>query len=205
VLKIYGPARSRAFRVIWLCKETGIPYEHVPLTINVDDAQCKEPWYLALNPNGRVPTIDDDGLVMWESAAINLYLAEKYRSPLWPADTAGKARMLQWAFFVANDVEQPLVTVLRHRVMLPVEQRDAALADANDRLLRPKLGILDGALKAEPYFGGRAWTMADFMVASVCYTLVPTRYDLDGLPAFRAWLHASIERPMAKEARALRE
>jgi len=62
--KIYGPARSRAFRVIWLCRETGIPFERIPLTINGDNPQCKEPWYLALNPNGRVPTIDDDGLVM---------------------------------------------------------------------------------------------------------------------------------------------
>ena len=205
MLKIYGPARSRAFRVIWLCKETGIPYEHIPITIHVDGAQCKEPWYLALNPNGRVPTIDDDGFVMWESAAINLYLAEKYRSPLWPADSGGRARMLQWAFFVASDVEKSLIIVLRNRVMLPPEERDAALADEHDRLLRPKLAILDGALASQPYFGGPAWTMADFMVASVCYTLVPTKYDLAAFPHFRPWLLASIERPMAKEARKLRE
>ena len=205
MLKIYGPARSRAFRVIWLCKETGIPFEHVPLTINVDNAQCKEPWYLALNPNGRVPTIDDDGLVMWESAAINLYLAEKYRSPLWPADLAGRAHMLQWAFYIANDVEPSLITVLQNRVMLPPEKRNAALADEQDGILRPKLTTLDGALASQPYFGGQAWTMADFMVASVCYTFVPTKYDLTAFPRFKAWLLASIERPMAQEARTLRE
>ena len=76
MLKIYGPARSRAFRVIWLCKETGIPFEHIPLTINGDNPQCKEPWYLTLNPNGRVPTIDDDGLVMWESAVRSCRVSE---------------------------------------------------------------------------------------------------------------------------------
>jgi glutathione S-transferase len=77
MLKIYGAAHSRAFRVIWLAEESGLPYEHVPVSLGVESAECKEPWYLALNPNGRVPTIDDDGFIMWESAAINLYLAEK--------------------------------------------------------------------------------------------------------------------------------
>ena len=86
MLKLYGQYRSRAFRVAWLLKESGIPYEHVDVTINVAGATCKDPAYLALNPNARVPTIDDDGFVMWESAAINFYLAEKYGSPLWPAD-----------------------------------------------------------------------------------------------------------------------
>ena len=76
MLKIYGAPHSRAFRVIWLANEIGIPYEHIPVTFSVPNAQCKEPWYLALNPNGLVPAIDDDGFVMWETAAINLYLAE---------------------------------------------------------------------------------------------------------------------------------
>src|ERR1043166_7311789 len=61
MLKIFGQARSRTFRVLWLCEESSIPYEHIPVSIKSDDAQCKEPWYLALTPNGRVPTIDDDG------------------------------------------------------------------------------------------------------------------------------------------------
>ena len=86
MLKLYGQYRSRAFRVCWLLKESNIPYEHVNVTINVPDATAKQDWYRALNPNARVPTIDDDGFVMWESAAINFYLAEKYKSPLLPPD-----------------------------------------------------------------------------------------------------------------------
>ena len=75
MLKLYGQYRSRAFRVAWLCKESNIPYEHVNVTVNVDGATCKNADYVRLNPNARVPTIDDDGVVLWESAAINLYLA----------------------------------------------------------------------------------------------------------------------------------
>ena len=93
MLKIFGQARSRTFRVLWLCEESSIPYEHIPVSIKSDDAQCKEPWYLALNPNGRVPTIDDDGFVMWESWAINIYLAKKYGSPLYPPSPSGEGRL----------------------------------------------------------------------------------------------------------------
>lgn len=205
MLKIYGQYRSRAFRVIWLCKESSIPYEHVDVTINVAGASCKEPWYAQINPNQRVPSIDDDGVVMWESAAINLWLAEKYRSPLWPSDAQGKARMLQWAFYVANDVEQGMVTVMQHRVLFPPEKRNAALADENDAKLQPKLKILDDHLSRRRFFGGERWDMADFMVASVCYSFTVMKYDLSKYTIFQRWLKESIERPAAKAARLLRE
>ena len=205
MLKLYGQYRSRAFRVAWLCKESNIPYEHVNVTVNVDGATCKNPDYVRLNPNARVPTIDDDGVVLWESAAINLYLAEKYRSPLWPSDLAGKGRVLQWAFFIANDVEPNMISVMQHRVMFPPEKRNAALADEADARLQPKLKVLDEHLAKHRYFGGEQWNLADFMVASVCYSFFAMKYDLAKYPNFQKWLTASLERPKAKEARALRE
>ena len=205
MLKIYGQWASRAFRVAWLCKESNIPYEHVPVTIYAEDASAKAPWYLALNPNGRLPTIDDDGFVMWESAAINLYLAEKYKSALFPATPEGRGRMLQWAFFTANDVEPPMITMFQNRVLFPPEKRNAALGDAAEAQLLGKLAILEGHLSKHPHFGGDTWDMADFMVASVVYTLTAIKYDLSKFPKLSAWLMASIERPAAKEARKLRE
>lgn len=205
MLKLYGQYRSRAFRVAWLCKESNIPYEHVNVTIHSADASVKDPAYLKLNPNARVPTIDDDGFVMWESAGINLYLAEKYRSPLWPADAKGKGRMLQWAFFTANDVEPNMVTVMQHRFVFPPEKRIPALAEAADAKLQPSLKVLDDFLKTNRFFGGERWDMADFMVACVCYSFTVMKYDLSKYPQLQKWLQASIERPRAKEARALRE
>lgn len=206
MLKIYGQARSRAFRVIWLCKESNIAYEHVPVTINVENAQAKEPWYVALNPNARVPTIEDDGVIMWESAAINLYLAEKYKSPLFPATPTGKARMLQWAFYIANDVEAPMIQMFQNRVAFPPERRNAAAADEGEQKLLPKLRIIEDALARQSgHLGDGRWEMADFMAASVLYTLFAMKYDLARYPRLAAWLTASVERPMAKEARKLRE
>jgi len=205
MLKLYGQYRSRAFRVAWLLKESSIPYEHVNVTINVEGATCKEPSYVALNPNARVPTIDDDGFVMWESAAINLYLAEKYRSPLWPKDMQGKGRACQWAFFIANDVEPHMITVMQHRLMFAPEKRNPALADAADEKLQPRLMVLDDFLRKNAFFDVDRWGLADFMVASVCYSFFAMKYDLSRYPSFQKWLMASIERPKAKEARALRE
>jgi glutathione S-transferase len=205
MLKLYGQYRSRAFRVVWLCKESNIPYEHVNVTINVEGASCKEPAYVALNPNARVPTIDDDGFVMWESAAINFYLAEKHRSPLWPADLKAKGRAYQWAFFIANDVEPLMITVFQNRVAFPPEKRSAELADASDAKLQPRLKVLDDFLSKNRFFGIDKWDLADFMVASVCYTFFVMKYDLSRYPHFQKWLMASLERPKAKEARALRE
>lgn len=205
MLKLYGQYRSRAFRVAWMCKESSIPYEHLNVTINVEGATCKQPSYVALNPNARVPTIDDDGFVMWESGAINFYLAEKYRSPLWPADIKAKGRAYQWAFFIANDVEPHMITVMQNRVMFPPEKRDAALADASDAKLQPRLKVLDEFLSKNRYFGIERWDMADFMVASVCFSFTVMKYDLSKFPHFQKWLMASIERPKAKEAIALRQ
>jgi glutathione S-transferase len=205
MLKLYGQYRSRAFRVAWLCKESAIPYEHVNVSINVEGAQAKESWFCAINPNARIPAIDDDGFLLWESAAINLYLAEKYNSPLWPATPQARGRMQQWAFFIANDVETHMVTVMQHRVMFPPEKRNAALADASDAALQPRLKVLDEYLAKHNFFGDSKWDMADFMVASVCYTFFAIKYDLSKYPHFAVWLNASVERPQAKEARKLRE
>jgi glutathione S-transferase len=128
MLKILGAPHSRAFRVIWLANELGIPYEHFPVTFSVPNAQCKEPWYLALNPNGLVPAIDDGGFVMWETAAINLYLAETYKNSLYPSTPQCRGRMLQWTFFATTEVEPALITLFRNRIFFSPDQRNETLA-----------------------------------------------------------------------------
>ena len=204
MLKLYGQYRSRAFRVAWFCKEAGIEFEHVDVTINREEASCKESWYQDLNPNARVPTIDDNGVVLWESAAINLYLAEKYKSELWPKDLAARGRLLQWAFFVTSDIEPDMVTIRMHRQVLPEQRRDANLAKAAEERLPTKLAVLERHLSRNKFFGGDRWDLGDFMVASICYTLLVMRYDLSQYPNFDRWLRLSLDRPKAREARKLR-
>jgi len=204
MLKLWGRVNSiNVQKVLWALEELKVPYERAEAGMAF--GVVNEPFYKKMNPNSRVPTIDDDGFVLWESAGINLYLAEKYRSPLWPADARAKGRMLQWAFFTSNDIEPNMVTVMQHRAIFPPEKRNPALADDADAKLQAKLKVLDDHLARNRFFGGDRWDMADFMVASVCYSFFAMKYDLSRYPHFQQWLMASIERPKAKEARALRE
>jgi glutathione S-transferase len=182
MLKIFGAPHSRAFRVIWLANEIGIPYEHIPVTFSVPNAQCKESWYLELNPNGLVPTIYDGGFVMWESAAINLYLAETYKNSLYPSTPECRGRMLQWAFFATTEVEPALITLFRNRVFYPPEQRNETLAVQAEQTLRAKLAILEDQLAKTPFLGGDTWNMADFMVCVRAVCPHPFKVRPHGLP-----------------------
>src|SRR5438477_12833924 len=136
MLTTYGVYRSRASRNIWLAGELGIPFKHVPVIqlyrlASPEAAKgvlhTKSPEFLKVNPNGHVPSIDDDGLVLHESLAINLYLAKKHGGPLAPASVAEDGQMSMWALWAATEVETNALNVLYHTVGKPPEQRDAAV------------------------------------------------------------------------------
>ena len=94
-LRIYGIARTRAFRALWMATELGLDYEY--LAVEIGDAGARAPEFLKLNPNGRLPVIVDDGFVLFESLAITLYLAKKHSNgKLYPGTLEGEARTWQW-------------------------------------------------------------------------------------------------------------
>src|SRR5207249_9557445 len=103
--------------------------------------------HLALDPNGHVPVIDDDGFILWESMAINLYLAKKYGAGgLYPSRLEDEARAWQWSFWGMTELERPVLTALFNRAILPESQRDAAAADAAEKTLALPFGVLEGVL-----------------------------------------------------------
>src|SRR5215470_2674439 len=124
MLRIYGIARTRAFRALWIAKELGLDYEHVP--IETGPLGARKPDYLAVNPNGRLPAIDDDGFILWESLAIVLYLAKKHGG-LYPATLEGEAKAWQWSLWAANEVERAVNIWSLHAVRLPPADRNANL------------------------------------------------------------------------------
>ena len=97
--------------------------------IHFADGSAKTPGYLAVNPNGRIPAIDDNGFKLWESMAINLYLAKKHGSGLLPKTMEDEAQAIQWSFWAMTEVEKPALAVLLHRFFLPEDERDSKLAD----------------------------------------------------------------------------
>src|SRR6516162_10044739 len=122
-LRIYGIARTRAFRALWVAKELGLDYEHLP--IEIGDAGARSPEFLAINPNGRLPFIVDDGFVLFESLAITLYLAKKHAlGTLYPATLEGEAKTWQWSLWAVTEVDRGVNIWSLHEVRLPPDERD---------------------------------------------------------------------------------
>ena len=201
-LKIYGVARSRAFRTLWMAKELGLDYDHVK--VDFATGETRTPAHLALNPNGHIPVIAEDGFVLWESMAINLYLAKKHSlGRLYPTRLEDEARAWQWSFWGMTEAERPVLTALFNRAILPEEKRDAAAADAAERTLAQPLKVLDGALSRSVNLLGDDFTVADLNVASILSWARPANIDMSPFPKVAEWLKNCAARPAARAARQL--
>jgi glutathione S-transferase len=199
-LTIYGVARSRAFRTLWMAKELGLDYEHVK--VDFATGETRTATHLALNPNGQIPVIDDDGFILWESMAINLYLAKKHSAGrLYPTRLEDEARAWQWSFWGMTEVERPVLTALFNRAIRPEHERDSVAADAAERTLAQPLGVLDGALGRSANLLGDNFTVADLNVASILAWARPAQIDMSPFPKVAEWLKNCAERPAARAAR----
>jgi glutathione S-transferase len=200
-LRIYGIARTRAFRVLWVAKEVGIAYEHLP--IEIGDAGARSPEFLALNPNGRLPCIVDDGFVLFESLAITLYLAKKHAlGTLYPATLEDEAKVWQWSLWALNEVDRGVNIWSLHAVRLSPDERDAAKRNEALNVLAAPFRVLDNAVANRPYLLGDAFSIADLNVAAVISRAV--EMDLSAVPHLQAWLTRCLDRPAACQALALK-
>ena len=197
MLKIYGTSMSRAGRCLWALEETGVKYEHIPTAIG----EAKTPAHLKLNPNGHIPVIDDDGFVLWESMAINFYLAAKYgKAPLWPEAVQDRALANQWSYWAMLEVEPHLVTLLQHRMFLPPEQRnEKVVADALEKVKAP-LAVIEQHLGNREYLIGKEFTIADLNAAAVWNIGTMVGVDFSSAPKTKAWLTKCTSRPANQRA-----
>ncbi|GGG41704.1 glutathione S-transferase [Caldovatus sediminis] len=214
MLTIYGVYRSRASRAIWLAYEIGLPFRHVPViqAYRLADPAApgaplntRSPEFLRINPNGRIPSIEDDGLVLHESLAINLYLAKKYGGALGPADLAEDGRMTMWALWAATEVEPHALQVLFHRAARPPAERDPAVARAAVEALRAPFAVLNQELAGSGFLVGGRFTVADLNVAEVVRYALPAPELFEAAPAVRAWLETCHARPAFKRMMEERE
>ena len=201
MLKLYGSAHSRAVRVIWLASELGLQYEHHEFLPR--SAETRTPDYLALNANARVPTLDDHGFILSESMAINLYLAKKHNSPLYPTDPKLEALCWQWSLWETDRLDRQIVDYVRNTVPDKHGEGDPGVAAAAWKQVQPALDVLEDALARSPWLAGPAFSVADLNVAGALYRALSI--DVSRWPKFNVWLHACWDRPAAKKARAMRE
>jgi glutathione S-transferase len=200
-LRIYGIARTRAFRALWVAMELGLDFEHLP--IEIGDAGAKSPEFLAINPNGRLPVIVDDGFVLFESLAITLYLAKKHGfGTLYPAKLEDEAKAWQWSFWAIAEVDRGVNIWSLHAVRLPPEERNAALREEALKVIASPFRVLDAALAQQPYLLGDIFTVADLNVAAVISRAADM--DLSSVPHLKDWLTRCLDRPAARQALALK-
>jgi glutathione S-transferase len=200
-LRIYGIARTRAFRALWMAEELGLAYEHLP--IEIGDAGARAPEFLKINPNGRLPFIEDDGFVLFESLAITLYLAKKHSTgKLYPGTLRGEAKAWQWTSWALSEVDRGVNIWSLHAVRLPEAERDATKRDEALKVVARPFRVLDAALANHSYLLGDEFTVADLNVAAVISRAVDM--DLSAVPNLKAWLSRCLERPAARKALALK-
>lgn len=214
MVTIHGVLRSRASRNVWLLKELGVPFRHVPViqASRLADPlapgappSTASPEFRAVNPNGLIPAMEDEGLVLVESLAINLYLAKKFGGPLAPKDLAEDGLMTQWAVWAMTEAEPHTITVLYHRVGKPPAERDPALADAAVAALRGPFAVLDAALARDGWLVGGRFTVADLNLAEVFRYAQPAPELFEAAPRVKAWLAACQGREAFKAMMAERE
>lgn len=197
-LTIYGIPQSRALRVLWLVKELGIDFKLEPVD---NQGGSRKPEFLKINPNGHIPAINDDGLIMCESLAINLYLSKKYGGKLQPKNQADEGRALQWSFWAMTETEGAALTLLMKRMNPAIT--DAEVAAANTKLAAA-MKVLDGALAGKEYLLGSEFSIADLNVAGVLSWLQMAKFDLSATPNASAWLARCLGRPAFGEARSFK-
>ena len=211
-LTIYGTAASRAARPLWVAAELGLAYTHIPLPYL--GGATRSPEFLAVNPNGHIPALDDGGVIVWESMACAMYLAERFSRPagspdasdLWARDSGELAAVLGWAFWAVTECEKDALVFLMHTEAMAPERRKPALAlDAARRLAGP-LKVLEQHLErvvsrsAEvgddaAFLAGQRFTVADVCVASVLAWVGNAQPLMAPLPRVRDWLQRCLTRP----------
>src|SRR5262249_47758927 len=193
-LRIYGVARTRPLPVLWIAKELGLDYEHVPTEIG--PAGARKADYLAINPNGRLPAIDDGGFMLWESLAITLYLAKKH-GRLYPTTLEGEAKAWQWSLWSVQEVDRGVNIWSLHAVRLPPADRDPQRLAEALKVLEGPFKVLDGALAGRSYLLGEDFTVADLNVAPV----ISRAIDMDMSATPRVGIGSSAASTVRRRAR----
>lgn len=198
-MKLYHVPQSRSGRPRWMLEELEVPYD-LELR-STSDGSLKTPEYLAINPNGTVPTLVDGGTALYESAALCLYLADKYADKGLAPAIGSKDRGLyyQWVLYAMTTLEPPILQVFLHAVHLPEAERNAKVAEEGREKFKEVAAVLARALDGRPFLLGERFTAADVMIGS---TLVWAGMLglLEGFPALQEYVQRLMQRPAFQRA-----
>ena len=193
MLKIWGRVNSvNVKKALWAAEELGLKYERIDAGLQF--GVTKTPEYLKMNPNSLVPTIEDDGFVLWESHTIVRYLAAKHgMGTLCPSDLKARAdaeRWMDWAFTFQGAMRNVFWGLIR----TPPEKRDARAIEEGRKKSAELAGILDKVLATRPYVAGAAFTMGDIPIGCEVQRWMRVPIERPALPGLQAWFERLLSR-----------
>ncbi|MCP3717719.1 glutathione S-transferase family protein [Paraburkholderia sp. CNPSo 3281] len=196
-MKLYGFAGTRSQRALWGLKEVDADFEFI--SVNLLEGEHRRPEYLRINPAGKVPVLIDGDRVIPESAAIVLYLADKYpEKVLLPADLDERAQAYRWTLFAVTELEQPLWRITRHSFLYPPEKRSPADIELAREDFRAMAAVLEKHLEGREFIVGNKLSVAD-CVTVYLMDWANEVHLLDGFPRLQAYLDRLYARPEAPQ------
>jgi len=194
-MRLYEFGPTRALRARWTLQELGVEFEAV--SVNLLAGEHLTPEFLRLNPVAKLPVLVDGDQVLTESAAIVLYLAEKYpEGRLLPASVAERAQAYRWLLFTVTELEQPLWRMARHKFLYPEQKRSQEDIQLAREDIRPMLEVIDRHMQGRSYVVGDSVTVTDFVLA---YTLDWADIEalLEDFPVLEQYMQSMYRRPKA--------
>ncbi|MSP63952.1 MAG: glutathione S-transferase family protein [Myxococcales bacterium] len=200
-MKLYYVPKTRAGRVRWLLEELAVPYELARLDIGT--REHKQPEYLAIHPHGAVPALVDGETTLFESAAICLYLADKYAEKgLAPAPgTPDRGRYYQWIVYGVVTFEPAMTKIVAETKELPEAERAAAMADRGRTTFAEYSGVVERAIDGRTWLLGEQFSAADVILGAIVVWARSLGLLVDR-PGLSAYAKRLSDRPASKRARA---
>lgn len=201
MLKVWGRRSSfNVQKVLWLVGELDLPHQHIPA--GGDQGGLNDPEFLVMNPHGRVPVIDDDGVIVWESHAILRYLAARYGGPAWwPETPAGRAYADGWMDWSQTTLQRDFLTgVFWGWYRTPETQHDTPRIQSALVACANHFCLLDKALADRPYLGGQTPSLADIPCGTHLYRYYSLAIDRAETPNVEAWYARLQDRPAYRQA-----
>jgi glutathione S-transferase len=197
MLKIWGRVSSvNVQKVVWCCDELALPYERIDCggKFGINDT----PGYLAMNPNGLVPVIDEDGFILYESNAIVRYLAGR-GSPLFPQEPRRRADIDRWMEWQSTGFTPAMVVAFWQLVRTPGDKRDMAAVDASRAKSEKHAAVLDRHLAGRRYLTGDAFTAADIVVGCAAHRWLNLPLAREPRPNLERWYGELKARPASRQ------
>lgn len=191
-MKLYWSPRTRSFSALWMMEETGQPYDRV-LT-DISTGAQKKPEFLAINPMGKVPALQDGDATLAEQAAICAYVAERYPQAKLapPLGDARRAKYLYWLFFAPGCIEPAILQIATKVQISPVQAGWGEASQVFD--------VLERAVDKGPWLLGKQFTAADVMIGSNLHAVIRMFKMVPTRPAFERYLDACAARPAFQRA-----